>query len=104
MRQGRKVEHVNVVPGANGLGPRLVLHRCQGRGSAICVALAGKVYCRADAAYGAIEVGDLLANSPTPGDAMRVDQPGSRVGCMVGKALDPLAKRRGEILMLVGMR
>ncbi len=35
------------------------------------VALAGTVTCKADASYGAIQVGDLLTTSPTPGHAMR---------------------------------
>lgn len=95
---------VGVVSGANGLRPGIVLHRVNGRKSTVPVALAGKVYCRADASYGAIAVGDLLASSPTLGHAMRVDEPSSYIGCIVGKALDALPEGRGEVLMLVGMR
>ncbi len=43
-----------------------------------------------DAAYGTIKVGDLLTSSPTPGHAMRADDP--KPGTIVGKALQPLAR------------
>jgi hypothetical protein len=63
------------------------------------VAVAGVVACKADAAYGEIEVGDLLTASPTPGHAMRADQ--ALPGTVLGKALEPLSSGTGLIRVLV---
>ena len=61
-----------VISGAGDFRPGLVLdkHRTPG-GNRQPVALMGKVFCKVDAAFGAIEVGDLLTSSPTPGHAMK---------------------------------
>jgi hypothetical protein len=37
--------------------------------------LVSKVYCKVDAQYASIEVGDLLTSSPTPGCAMKAEDP-----------------------------
>jgi hypothetical protein len=66
------------------------------------VAMAGMVSCKVDAGYGAIWPGDLLATSPTPGHAMRVDAP--LPGTIVGKAMEPLADGTGLIRVLVMLR
>lgn len=61
---------VGVVSGAGGYKAGLVLDRRQDApGARMPVALMGKTFCHADAAHGAIEVGDLLTTSPTPGHA-----------------------------------
>ena len=65
-------------------------------------ALAGAgeiVPCKVDAAYGAIQVGDLLAVSPTPGHAMRST---SHVpGTIAAKALEDFDSGMGVIQVLV---
>jgi hypothetical protein len=61
------------------------------------VALAGRVPVKADAGFGAIEAGDLLTVSPTPGLAMKA----AEAGPVVGTALEDLASGRGTIQMLV---
>lgn len=66
------------------------------------IALSGTVPCKVDAAYGPIEVGDLLVASPTPGHAMRADDP--RPGTVVAKALEPLNAGTGLIKVLVMLR
>lgn len=66
------------------------------------IALSGTVPCKVDASYGAIEVGDLLVTSPTPGHAQRSDDP--RPGTVVAKALEPLANGTGVIKVLVMLR
>jgi hypothetical protein len=63
------------------------------------VALVGIAPCKADAAFGAIAVGDLLSVSPTPGHAMRAIDP--LPGTVLGKALEPLAVGTGVIRMLI---
>ncbi len=66
------------------------------------VATSGILPCKVDAAYGAIREGDLLVTSPTPGNAMRSDNPAQ--GTVVGKALEPLATGTGLIDVLVMLR
>jgi len=71
------------------------------------VAHSGRVKVRVDTSYGPIAVGDLLVTSPTPGHAMRstpIDVGGvsiHRPGTLIGKALEPLDKGDGEILVLL---
>lgn len=74
------------------------------------VAQSGRVRVKVDARYGAIRIGDLLVTSPTPGHAMRSRalQLGSqnlhRPGTLLGKALEPLSKGQGEILVLLTLQ
>jgi hypothetical protein len=63
------------------------------------VAVMGTVLCKADASYGAIAPGDLLAVSPTAGHAMRASS--AAAGTILGKALEPLAAGTGHIRVLV---
>jgi hypothetical protein len=67
------------------------------------IALSGKVLCRVDAEYGAIEVGDLLTTSRTPGHAMRAADPDKVFGTVLGKAMACLPSGRGLIPVLVGL-
>lgn len=57
---------------------------------------------KVDASYGAIRPGDLLVSSPTPGHAMRADDPGA--GTVVGKALDGLDAGTGTIAVMVTLQ
>jgi hypothetical protein len=68
------------------------------------VALLGKVYCKVDAQFGAVQVGDLLTTSPTPGHAMRTDDPMNAFGAVIGKALRPLADGQGLIPILIALQ
>ena len=68
------------------------------------IALMGKVYCKVDASYGAIEVGDLLTTSPTPGHAMKADDPLKAFGAVIGKALQPLELGQGLIPILIALQ
>lgn len=83
--------------GEKGLGKALVAHT-------------GRVQVKVDASYGAIRAGDLLVTSATPGYAMRsspVDVAGvkmHRPGTVLGKALEPLANGKGEILVLLTLQ
>jgi hypothetical protein len=63
------------------------------------------VYCYVDATQDAVEIGDLLTTSDTPGHAMKVtDFPRSQ-GAVLGKAMQPLARgRKGLVLVLVGLQ
>jgi hypothetical protein len=66
------------------------------------VALSGTVACKVDAGYGAIEAGDLLVASPTPGHAMKADGPAA--GTILGKAMGMLDAGTGTIKVLVMLR
>ena len=78
-----------VVSGAGDYKPGIVLDKQQSDRTRQPIALLGKVFCKVDARYGAIEVGDLLTTSPTPGHAMKVDDPLKAFGTVIGKALRP---------------
>lgn len=96
---------VGVVAGAGAHRPAIVLDRrpCS-HGRRVPISVLGKATCRADAANGAIAVGDLLTTSSSPGCAMRViDRPGG-LGAVLGKALTPLAAGAGLVDVLVGLR
>ncbi|MFI0786862.1 hypothetical protein ACH4Q6_14875 [Streptomyces lydicus] len=90
-----------VVSGAGGLSPGNVLEGETKGPHHVTVALAGQGYVKADAAYGAISVGDLLTTSPNDGFAMRVADRPRAVGAIIGKALSSLAGGTGLVRMLV---
>ena len=76
----------------------------------VLVATTGRVRVKVDASKGPIHIGDLLVTSDTPGAAMK-SQPVNiggvqlhRPGTLIGKALEPLAKGTGEILVLLSLQ
>jgi hypothetical protein len=64
----------------------------------------GKVYCWVDAVSGAIQVGDLLTTSPTPGHAMKAIDRERAFGAVIGKALRPWVEGRGLIPVLLALQ
>ncbi|GID94121.1 hypothetical protein Adi01nite_35330 [Amorphoplanes digitatis] len=92
-----------VVSGAGDLRPGLILDRRSGPGRRP-LALSGKVWCKVDADQGAVEVGDLLTTSPTPGHAMRATDRERSFGAVIGKALGPLDSGLGLIRVLVALQ
>jgi hypothetical protein len=74
------------------------------------VATTGRVKVMVDATAAPIKIGDLLVTSNIPGVAMKsmpVEVAGiqmHRPGTVVGKALEPLDKGTGEILVLLSMQ
>lgn len=93
-----------VISGAGGYKPGIVLDKQESKDKRMPVALVGKVYCKVDAQYSPIEVGDLLTTSPTLGHAMRVDDPSKAFGAVIGKALRPLSKGTGIIPILIALQ
>jgi hypothetical protein len=76
----------------------------------VLVATTGRVRVKVDAGRGPIHIGDLLVTSDTSGAAMK-SQPVNiggvqlhRPGTLIGKALEPLAKGTGEILVLLSLQ
>ncbi len=116
-----------IISGAGGLRPGMVLggetgavseaedadqaadeeHCSQSSGTPdeLPLALAGRVYCYVDATEYAVEVGDLLTTSATPGHAMKAADPTRAFGAVLGKAMEPLAKgEKGLVLVLVALQ
>jgi hypothetical protein len=93
-----------VVSGAGNYKPGLVLDKQLSEGNRQPIALLGKVFCKVDAQFGSIEVGDLLTTSPTAGHAMRADDPFKAFGAVIGKALRPLPDGRGLIPILIALQ
>ena len=93
-----------VISGAGVYRPGLILDRHQSQGHRVPVALVGKVYCKVDAQYAAIEVGDLLTTSPTLGHAMKADDPLKAFGSVMGKALHSLRDGQGLIPILIALQ
>ncbi len=84
--------------------PGLSLHQDGILNGSQNVALSGRVYVRADAAYGAIKPGDLLTTSMTPGHAMKVSNSGRAQGAILGKAMSGLKVGKGMVLVLVTLQ
>ena len=93
-----------VISGAGAYRPGIVLDRNPSTSPRGAVALIGKVFCRVDAAYGAIEVGDLLTTSPTAGHAMRAEDAARAFGAVIGKALGGHESGLGLVPVLVAMQ
>ncbi|MBZ5509411.1 MAG: hypothetical protein LAO78_28490 [Acidobacteriia bacterium] len=98
-------KHVaGVISGASELKAGIVLDRQSARRNRCVIALLGKVYCKVDAQYSEIDVGDLLTTSPTLGYAMRASDPLQSRGSVIGKALRPLKGGQGLIPILIALQ
>jgi hypothetical protein len=95
---------VGIVAGAGDLRPGIILGRRRDGSPRLPVALMGRVYCKADAAGGAIAAGDLLTTARTPGHVMRATDPLRAFGSVVGKALGGLDRGTGLIQVLVALQ
>ena len=93
-----------VVSGAGSFRPAIILDKRLSNSGRPPVALAGKVYCKVDAEHAAIEIGDLLTTSDTPGHAMKASEPERAFGAVIGKALGPLSSGCGVIPILVSLQ
>ncbi len=93
-----------VISGAGDYKPGLILDKQASSNNRMPISLMGKVYCKVDASYGAIEVGDLLTTSSTPGHAMKTDDPLKAFGAVIGKALRSLKEGQGLIPILIALQ
>jgi hypothetical protein len=93
-----------IVSGAGGVRPGLVLGQTRSTAGRAPVALSGKVFCKVDANFCSICVGDLLTTSPTRGHAMKALDRALAFGAVIGKALRPLAEGQGMIPVLVALQ
>jgi hypothetical protein len=94
-----------VVSGAGDYRPALILDRQPAsNASRAPIALSGKVFCKVDADYSPIDVGDLLVTSPTRGHAMKATNYTRAFGAVLGKALRGFENGRGLIPILVSLQ
>jgi hypothetical protein len=93
-----------VVSGANGINPGIQMEQQGLMEGGKNVALTGRVYVQADASNGAIEPGDLLTTSTTPGRAMKVTDHLRAQGAILGKAMTGLSEGNGMVLVLVTLQ
>jgi hypothetical protein len=94
-----------IISGANGVNVGLTLRQ---EGSKVAdgslpIANVGRVWCWVDASSGAVQPGDLLTTSHTPGHAMKAD-PSKANGAILGKAMSRLESGKGMVLVLVGLQ
>ena len=79
----------------------------EGGSGKVLVATTGRVRIKVDASRGSIQIGDLLVTSEVPGIAMKsepIEVGGAQIhrpGTLIGKALEPLVRGTGEILVLL---
>lgn len=93
-----------VISGAGEYRPGIVLDKQQTQRNRQPIALMGKVFCKVDAQFGAIGVGDLLTTSGTPGHAMKVTDTFRAFGAVIGKALRPMREGQGLIPILIALK
>jgi hypothetical protein len=93
-----------VISGAGDYKPGIVLGKEKSGNNRQPVALLGKVFCKVDANYGVISIGDLLTTSPTQGHAMKAEDPFKAFGAVIGKALHPLQTGQGLIPILIALQ
>jgi hypothetical protein len=93
-----------VLSGANGINPGIQMQQQALVEGGKNVALTGRVYALADAGNGAINPGDLLTTSDTPGHAMKVSDHARASGAILGKAMSGLKEGKGMVLVLVTLQ
>ena len=98
----RKV--AGVISGAGDFRPGIVLGQRLGADAGVPIALMGRTFCKADATYGPIAVGDLLTTSPTPGFAMKAADPRRAFGAVIGKAMRAVPEGKGLIPILIALQ
>jgi hypothetical protein len=94
-----------VVSGANELGAGMILGDFEGATNPHPVALTGRVWTYVDATEAAVQPGDLLTTSNTPGYAMPVVDQTQAHGATIGKAMSSLKQgEKGMVLVLVNLQ
>ncbi|MGD2111328.1 MAG: hypothetical protein PVI86_18270 [Phycisphaerae bacterium] len=94
-----------VVSGAGDVPVGAVLGHLPGHEEAPPIALSGRVWVSCDTNESAINVGDLLTTSGTPGYAMAVREFDQSQGAIIGKAMTALPQgETGLVLVLVSLQ
>jgi hypothetical protein len=93
-----------IVSGAGDIQPGLTLQQEGLMDGDVSVAIAGRVYVKAEAISGPIKSGDLLTTSSLPGYAMKATDRGRAYGAIIGKAMSELTHGTGLVLVLVNLQ
>jgi hypothetical protein len=93
-----------IVSGAGGVDPGLTLQQNGVMEGNTVVALAGRVYVKAEAVSAPIIPGDQLTSSAIPGTAMKAADRARTQGAVIGKAMTGLERGRGLVLVLVSLQ
>jgi hypothetical protein len=104
-REAYDAKVAGIVSGAGGVKPGMLMSQ---KGSLADgkhpVALTGRVYCQVDAGFGAIQPGDMITTSTTPGHGMKATDRDRAFGSIIGKAMTGLSEGRGLVLVLVNLQ
>lgn len=95
---------VGIVSGAGGVNTGLTLRQDDTLEGDLVVAIAGRVYCKAEANTAPIKPGDLLTTSDVAGHCMKVSDREQAYGAVIGKALTGLDKGEGLVLVIVNLQ
>jgi hypothetical protein len=98
----RKV--AGIVSGAGDIRPGLTLYQEDVAEGDTVMAIAGRVYVKAEALSGPIEPGDLLTTSDLPGYAMKASDDARSHGAVIGKAMTGLKEGTGLVLVIVNLQ
>jgi hypothetical protein len=98
----RKV--AGVVSGAGKYRTGIILDKQPNSKGRWPIALSGKVMCKVDASFGAIEPGDLITTAPRKGFAMKANDPLQAFGAIIGKALAEFPSGTGLLPILVSLQ
>jgi len=93
-----------IVSGAGGVNPGLTLHQDGVLKGDTHVAIAGRVYVKAEAFSTPIKPGDLLTTSSLKGYAMKATDRERAQGAIIGKAMTGLDSGTGLVLVLVNLQ
>jgi hypothetical protein len=93
-----------VVSGAGGVQPGLTLHQAGMIEGDTVVAIAGRVYVKAEAFSSPIRPGDQLTTSSIAGYAMKATDRDQAYGAVIGKAMTGLETGTGLVLVLVNLQ
>jgi hypothetical protein len=95
---------IGIISGAGGIHTALMLHQDDALQGDQVVAIAGRVYCKAEANSAPIRPGDLLTTSSLKGHCMKATDRDQAYGAVIGKALTGLDKGEGLVLVLVNLQ
>jgi hypothetical protein len=96
---------VGVISGAGSLRPAITLGGSNAHTTpTVSIAMVGTALCLVDADRAAVEAGDLLTSSSTPGHAMKAADPVGGFGAVIGKALGSLSRGRGLVPIVVALQ
>jgi hypothetical protein len=95
---------IGIISGAGGVEPGLILHQTGVLEGDQVMAIAGRVYCNAEADSAPIAPGDLLTTSNRPGFCMKAVDRDLAYGAIIGKALTGLESGDGQVLVLVNLQ